>query len=670
MSRYDNPFSILKSVDLTFKELNELWVDLNSNNSGFAQIIKPTSAMPMILLGGKGCGKTHVIKHFTYDIQRLRHSNSISDGICRDGYLGVYFCFGGLNEERLQGKGISETKWEDLRVYYLDLCITEQLLINYQLFISDINIDIDEPLFCSKIYNLFYKPNKDIPQTLHDLIEFVHNLIEEIDYAVNNCSFTGELNVEILLNRGVLITKVPDIFREIDEKYSSVKTLYIFDELENIGVCMQKYIQTLIRECKKPSSISMKICGRLYSIETYETYSAGERNIRDSEFELIKLDDELRSLESDVYKKFVVDISLLRVKKSSIDIKLTNDFNDCFVKFNKSMLCEKETNFLISKESPKRKYFINFKKELSKLALTEKEIIEIISLLEYPEYPIIEKTNIRLFYRAISNKKNKKVNTLDIALNISNSAKEYCANKKANKLHSSELSHYKMDLLAQILKENNEFKYYYSGINTFITMSCGITRNYLRILRNIYSEAVLFKNESKLSPLTPISFENQYFGVRKASIDFFEDALEVSNKYDELKNSISKLGVFFADIRFSNIPPECSVLSFSTNSEGLSKHCSNLIKHACETSLLIKIPKGRKDRNSLSNQLHYQLNPMLSPLWDLPISRRGVISLDSNFVNSIFDSLNFPNHKELKKEKLKKWNIDTISYSKQGRLEW
>lgn len=82
-----NPFDVTKAVDYSDNELFNNWVDFPKR--GFINFIKPTSDMPMIILGSKGSGKTHIMKHFSFSMQKLKSEN-IFETIASDGYIGVY----------------------------------------------------------------------------------------------------------------------------------------------------------------------------------------------------------------------------------------------------------------------------------------------------------------------------------------------------------------------------------------------------------------------------------------------------------------------------------------------------------------------------------------------------------------------------------------------------
>src|SRR4051812_13874849 len=91
-----NPFDITKAVNYTDKQIYDNWVDLA--NGGFTQLVNPRSPTPQFLLGGKGTGRTHLMRWFSQPVQRLRypkqppHVAPISDG-----YLGILLRASGLN---------------------------------------------------------------------------------------------------------------------------------------------------------------------------------------------------------------------------------------------------------------------------------------------------------------------------------------------------------------------------------------------------------------------------------------------------------------------------------------------------------------------------------------------------------------------------------------------
>jgi Cdc6-like AAA superfamily ATPase len=110
-----NPFAITKAVDFTDQEILDYWVDIKEENSGFCQIIEPTVPKNKIILGSKGSGKTHILRYFSYNVQKLQSNKQhLFKKIQQDGYLGIYLRCTGLNSNRFSNKGVSDEQWHSL----------------------------------------------------------------------------------------------------------------------------------------------------------------------------------------------------------------------------------------------------------------------------------------------------------------------------------------------------------------------------------------------------------------------------------------------------------------------------------------------------------------------------------------------------------------------------
>ena len=99
----NNPFDITKAVDYTDAEIYKYWVDLGNENQGFEGLIKPDTLMPMIIVGSKGSGKTHVMKYFSYELQKIRcmaQSASMQEELAREKFIGIYIRCSGFNSDK------------------------------------------------------------------------------------------------------------------------------------------------------------------------------------------------------------------------------------------------------------------------------------------------------------------------------------------------------------------------------------------------------------------------------------------------------------------------------------------------------------------------------------------------------------------------------------------
>jgi len=179
-------------------------------------------------------------------------------------------------------------------------------------------------------------------------------------------------------------------------------------------------------------------------------------------------------------------------------------------------------------------------------------------------------------------------------------------------------------------------------------MSAALPRHLLVILKHIYDWSA-FNGEHPFCDSNKISIKSQKNGILDASEWFYNDARAVGDSGQLIIAAIDRLATFFKDMRFSDKPSECSLVTFSVDPNTLTKEAKKIIELAEKWSLLIKIPGGQHDRNSMRVDDKFQLNPMLAPRWDLPVARRGTVSLKASEANAIFDSEYAGNFEEVNK---------------------
>ena len=647
-----NPFNVTKAVDFSDQEIHDHWVD--TPQGFFMEMIKPSSPMPMMILGGKGSGKTHLMRHFSYPLQKIRHSEDVIDGIREEGYVGIYFRCSGLNAGRFSGKDQPDEKWAVVFEYYMELWVAQLLLhtIDDAICGHPEQEQFDSTV-CEAIWNLFDSKPADKTTTLSEIISILKELQQQVDREVNNCVISEKLEVDIKITRGSLIFGIPRIIANCLPSFKKIQFLYLVDELENLTVPQQKYINTLVREKEPPTSF--RIGARLYGIRTLSTYSADEENRKGSEYEEIRLDALLRGNRKG-YKAFSEHLITRRLDQARflpLDSVTPDeiDLSAFFETYRKRPLAEIETAFVQENYADReRPYFEKLRRKLeagmkAKVAWdvsSGKQIEEIIDNLEVPDYPLLEKTNIWLFYQDWFKKKSLPASAAEIRERCA----AYLSNRSKRSRHWKAIDHFHADLIAQLYRECRQPQRYL-GLDTFIKMSQGLPRNLLIILKHIYKWSV-FYGESPFREKGSISIRSQKSGINDASEWFFRDAQPAGKDGPIVMEGINRLAELFREIRFSDKPPECSLCTFSYDKSKCSEQAQRIIETAENYSLLTSFG-GRKDRNSMRVDMKYQINSMLAPRWDLPVARRSVIALNPREVNAIFD----PNHRsefeELKK---------------------
>jgi hypothetical protein len=633
-TKKQNPFSVTKAVDFTDQEILDYWVDFKEENSGFRQIIEPTSPQNKLIMGSKGIGKTHILRYFSYNVQKLqRNKQDIFTKIQKDGYLGIYLRCTGLNSSRFSNKGVPDEQWHLLFSYYFELELS-QIFLECIVNIFALSNQNQKDTFASVEKEIadrigsFFKISMTF-NSINDICTFIIKEKREIDLKINDCIFSKTLKHTTLISQGRLINGLPDIFSELfSEKNSNFIFTYIIDEFENLEEWQQKFINTLYRD--KTTSCTFRIGTRLDGIKTTKSLSANEENKLGSEYDLVCIDDTLCSeSKKAIYKSFAFELILSRLEKNGYSFRSIEEGKQHLTKlFGQSLtskLSEKEIAQIQSKyKSRLRPWLKKLKKHLTDTfsrvqsieVISNADIDEILKILTNDDF-LKEKYNCFAFYQCWS-----KHNNLQDSIKWAQKIK----NKKPDQ-------HFTSDMIAQIRREC-DIKQVYYGIDTFIEMSSGLPRLLLVIFKNIVDWQKWSSSSDEQFGDHLIELSVQRDAVRDSVNWFFDNAISPNELGNRTQNAINRLGELFRAIRYSDKPSECSLVAFSI-SGATNEKTKKLIQYAVASSLLTRCPP-RRGKDGVSREELYQINPMIAPRWDLSLARRGTLKISGKDLDIIF----------------------------------
>lgn len=623
-----NPFEVTKAVDFTDDQIAANWVDLR--NGGFDPLINPRSPMPKFIIGAKGGGRTHVLRYYSYALQRIRNRNSVVEGIRNDGYLGIYFRCTGLDSNRFASKGQSDDTWLNVFSYYTEILFS-RLALNIILEICGaMPSDDGEKSFVREVASLFdvsLDLNLDGVEALKHLIDAFADIQKSIDIAINNAARTKTLNVDIKASSGRLVFGIPQAAHKHLSAFEGITFAYLIDEFENLTETQQRYVNTLIREKQLPSTFL--VGSRRHGLRTQMTLSADEVNRKGSEYDLIVLEDAYRA-DSNSYSNFCQDIVRRRLSEYLPNIEIKKRLGDYFEEDARPLEIRAraymEQDRSVDDLSP---WLVHFKNQLSASAFPG-DIRHLVSLVQFQNDPLYEKFAVFLLYRAWADKQD----LLPAAEEIRVQIQRKIAGGEFEGSTLLTFNHYKHDLFAQLLADLRISQDYY-GFNTFIDLTAFIPRNLLVILKQITRWSMFFGENAFQE--TKISLKAQNEGIREASAWFLRENKGLGRDGEYTQIAIRRLAGLFRAMRFSDKPVEVSCATFETDRQGLTADSTRILDDAVKYGLLLDVPTGRRERNTQTLQYKYQLNPMIVPLFDLPFSRRGSANFTSSELNVIFD---------------------------------
>ena len=658
-----NPFDINKAVDYTDEDLYKYWVNI-SLPTGFNAMVKPDTLMPMIIVGSKGSGKTHVMKFYSYELQKIRLSQEkeqgLKAGFDKESFIGIYMRFSGMNANVFSGQGVSDELWVMLFAYYWELFIGETMLTKLiDMQENGLLGEFDEYGFVNALMGKFLNVDTKC-ETIMELNDYLSLLQKKLQYEIHNFKTFGkkEPAVEIKLPVSAMTYGIPNALKDYVPYFKGRHILYLFDEYENIDELQQQVIQTLLRE--KPTSCTIRIGTRPYGIRTLKTIKGIEENIEGSEFEVLRLDDELRS--TDRYSQFMEDICISRLKGVEIELPKKTTLSDYIDNMPTDVLLDnakrRKSTYNVNK---------NLRNDLKKYKpqkLSDDEINVILELLTFPDDLVIERASIELLYKKI---KGKSVNLEADARDIRKQAEAYLRKEydKDNDI-ASRLSYYRRDIIDGIARSANLPIPYY-GFDTLVELSCGTPRTLLRLLKNAFSKQYFNTGEIPFMKNNTLSIESQQAGIEGAYAWFYEEN-RIPNDDAGVTDMVKRLGKFLQNVRFSDLPPQCSIDIFSVNEDGLSPEARKSIQTLLMYSYLV--PHGKRRKKNLDNKVSvYKLNSILIPQWELSLEKRGNVELNDEDAEMIFNPEKAGEYEQYLKDKLKTYNFPFVQGGKEEEEE-
>ena len=636
-----NPFEVTKAVDFTDEQIANNWVDLPGG--GFYALADPRSPMPKFLVGGKGGGRTHLLRYYSYALQRLRHQDNTRQGIQHDGYIGIYFRCGGLNSSRFSGKGQDTDTWAAIFSLYTEIWLGRLTIDLIRNICSTSGSSTGDEVWAfartvTSLFDVELELNPDDSDPLTALASAFHKAQKGLDVAINNAALSRHLDVNIHVTPGRLVFGIPAAALQHLPIFSGLIFAYLLDEFENLTVEQQKYVNTLIREKQLPTTFL--VGSRQYGLRTHVTLSAGEENKQGSEYELVVLEETYRS-QGHSYSNFCKDIVRKRLQAVDMEVGPKTRLNDFFYsQHDNGKDLEERAIFHAKRKLIKSPPWLEQLRAQLADSVSKDDTLNLLSQVSFSESPLHEKFAIFLLYRDWADGHNlveaATLNRQNIQrlLGGSEDSRKVISNISDTKFVQS-YDHYKHDLYAQVLEELGINQEYY-GLDTFVALSGYLPRNLIVLLKQVTRWSTFFGEQPYRGGR--VSLKAQSEGVREASEWFLSDAKGLGRIGDETELAIRRLGSLFRDMRFSNKPVEVSCSAFTTDYQGLSSSATLSLESAVSHSLILKVPTGRRDRNSRVLQRKYQLNPMLAPMFDLSPALRGCASFSSAELNAIFDA--------------------------------
>jgi hypothetical protein len=219
--------------------LREQMFDLFTEPSYFPELL---TARPCLLIGGRGTGKTTVLKSLSYEGQFVLRGRDAKT-IPAWQYYGIYYRVNTNRVTAFQGPELAPERWTKVFAHYFNLLICDSALRFLEWYTLHFPTSTPLPeVGCAKVAKSLNLPAY---KTLRDLGDGVESALIEFEAYINNVADNPKVPLSI---QG---SPLDILFEQISNlpQFKGKHFFVLLDEYENFEDYQQQVINTLIKHC-------------------------------------------------------------------------------------------------------------------------------------------------------------------------------------------------------------------------------------------------------------------------------------------------------------------------------------------------------------------------------------------------------------------------------------
>lgn len=603
---FQNPF-VLNRAEQMENTLHEYFVA-----DGLEELL---SNKPLILEGGRGCGKTMFLLYHGYWSKKREYvdrSLDLKELLKREQIIGVYYRADSLFVTAFQHKNLSEQDWTNVFAHYFNLQITAQIL--------NIVIDlkrggfkpVSEQQICKKLC-LYFRGIQSQPHELEDLLDIIEQQKSCVVMYINN---VGKEGCPFLIPPGILINEF--ITALCAEPAFHKKVFHVFvDEFENLLDYQQILINTFIKGSKLPLVYDVGV--RKKGRRRIETLAPNEVIGEPHDYKLFDLEEAIGQGYGSLLKK----VCLRRLRQ--VDQLKNRPDDDKWLQIETYLGNYKlDTEMaLILRNNSAPKFLDRLKARISENIGDRKERREALTRLADPSRSAISRLNLTLLER-------KKPPTI---IDLIKELDKYDAGKPSKYedwLHNNE-----MGLIFLLCYEEGERKRYY-GFDVFSLLSSGIIRYFLELCEHAFQNAH-YNNFSFLQP-RELTIDEMDAAAHHVSRYKFNDIETYPPYGPQLKRFILLLGGIFSALHRDAKQSEPERNHFNTRMDEINDKGRAMLDSAVMwTVLQERQPTKLKDPQLSYEEVDYYLNRIYAPYFQISYRDKKKLFVPSAALNNMLE---------------------------------
>jgi hypothetical protein len=559
--------------------LREQTFELFSEPSYFPDL---TTNKSCVLIGGRGTGKTTVLKGLSYQGQfALKGRNK--EAIATSTYFGLYYRVNTNHVTAFKGPELPAENWKELFAHYINILLCDLMLEFVEWYEvhtgSDIEIGASTARrFAASMHLAQVATHREIREALLEsriaFEAYINNVVDAPQVLLSLQGAPVDLLSKALLQLPFMLGK---------------QFFFLIDEYENLLDDQQEVVNTLIKHAGE--SYCFKIGVRELGWRCRHTLNENEQLIHPADYDLVNIAEKLQG---DVFQQFAYNVCCERLRRLEVGATETvlRDVRDALpgisedeeaerlgiadqikgVSESLTAACDATYHPAISALSPLELYFIRFWAE------------------------------------------NEQTELVDVFLDSQGHPKQW----------KDRFGNYKHALLFTIRRKKRGIRKFYAGWSVFTLLAAGNIRYVLELV----DESLLAHFEKTKSLAEPVTIETQTQVAQRVGQMNLSELEGLSVDGAQLTKLLLSLGRVFQVMASKPLKHAPEVNQFEISSindeqeQSLIPEVDRLLTSAVMHLALLRSPGNKLGEAGATKEYDYMVHPLFAPLFEFSYRRK------------------------------------------------
>lgn len=588
----------------------------------FKRLDLHTARKPNLIIGGRGCGKTMLLRYLSHQSMFSRFRPSIPESAFLN--IGLYWRADTQFASAMIKREVPEDTWRAAFKHMLALVLGMEVLSSLESIATN-----DSPLMTRKeVMDCNFERLKafapDLPSSANKLRDDLERRLWEFESWVNDVRKAKEPS--FLPGDKFVLALIKEVRSQLKIFSNTTYQVYI-DEYENLCVYQQEIINTWLKHSESP--LIFNVAMKRHAFETRGT--TGDEALSDiHDFRVHDLEEYFLD---EKFEPFAAEILFLPfenagLKNTPISVETLHDPEG---------LAQRRTSTYIKKVIGAAEKLLPdvSSDELAEIVFADKALLQKLrdkiqsglthkqSNLKVQKFIKEQYPSASIVIPALLHRKSENPTEILSQLDSLERSEDNRFTGKTNWIHNNFVG-----CLLQLYEPHSRACPFYAGFHTFCQLSRGNIRHFLELCHKSLNRAM----SAGESSFDSVPFTYQAEAARQASAAFLGEIRSFGRHGNQLHTFVLRLGSLFAlaHQRPTQSESEQSHFSIGSGTTGLTTTDQEFLNEAVKWSVLFE-NKGTKIKSKFEPEnIEYVLNPIYAPYFHISYRKKRKLELSTD----------------------------------------